>query len=103
MATAAPKGITHARPKARDEKKDGKEKTLKLPSDFGSHANMINAELTGKIIAAKQDAADPWTILTDERGSYATRKSLLDSGLADPNRCADLGVREVVVKELTVA
>lgn len=102
MATA-PKGITHARPKAKDEKKDGSEKAPTLPSDFGSHAGMINAELSGKIAAAKQDAADPWTILTDERGNYATRKSLLDSGLADPNRCADLGVREVVVKELTAA
>jgi hypothetical protein len=100
MATA-PKGITHARPKARDDKKDGKEKALTLPSDFGSHASMINAELSEKITAAKQDAADPWTILTDERGNYATRKSLLDSGLADPNRCADPGVRETVVKELT--
>jgi hypothetical protein len=102
MATA-PKGITHARPKAKDDKKDGKEKTLTLPSDFGSHTNMINAELSGKITAAKQDAADPWAILTDERGNYATRKSLLDSGLADPNRCTDPGVREAVVKELTAA
>jgi len=103
MATAAPKGVTHARPKARDDKKDGKDKAQTFPSDFGSHASMINAELSGKITAAKQDAADPWAILTDERGNYATRKSLLDSGLADPNRCADSGVREVVVKELTAA
>jgi hypothetical protein len=102
MATA-PKGVTHARPKARDDKKDDKDKKLKLPSDFGSHVSMINAELTGTIAAAKQDAADPWAILTDERGNYATRKSLLDSGLADPNRCADLGVREAVVKELAAA
>ena len=102
MATA-PKGITHARPKARDDKKDGKDKAVKYPSDFGSHATMINAELSGKIAAAKQDAADPWTILTDERGNYATRKSLLDSGLSDPNRYSDLGVRETVVKELTTA
>ena len=102
MATA-PKGITHARPKARDDKKDGKGKAQTFLSDFGSHANMINAELSEKIAAAKQDAADPWTILADERGNYATRKSLLDSGLADPNRYADLGVREAVLKELTTA
>ena len=102
-ATTAPKGVTHARPKARDDKKDGKTKAVTYPSDFGSHASMINAELSGKITAAKQDAADTWTILTDERGNYATRKSLLDSGLADPNRCADIGVREAVVKELTAA
>ncbi|MGD0016719.1 MAG: hypothetical protein ABSC38_04275 [Verrucomicrobiia bacterium] len=102
-ATTAPKGVTHARPKAREDKKDGKAKTQTFPSDFGSHASMINAELNNKIVAAKQNAADPWTILTDERGNYATRKSLLDSGLADPNRYGDLGVRETVVKELTKA
>ncbi len=102
MATAAPKaGITHARPKAHDEKKGGKDKAPTFPSQFGSHASMVNAEL--KVADAKQDAADPWQILTDERGHYATRKSRLDSGMADPNRCADQPVREKTVKELTVA
>ena len=48
-ATTAPKGVTHARPKARDDKKDGKGKIQTFPSDFGSHANMINAELSEKI------------------------------------------------------
>ncbi len=102
MATA-PKGITHARPKARDEKKDGKAKTLALPSDFGSHSSMANAEFTEKITTAEPDAGDPWVILTDERGQYATRKSRLDSGLGDPNRYAELGAREKLVKELTKA
>jgi hypothetical protein len=102
--TAAPKaGITHARPKARDDKKKGKGKAPTFPSDFGSHASMINAELNEKIAAAKQDAADPWAILTDERGEYATRKSHLDTGLADPNRFADQPLREKLVKELTAA
>ncbi|MGA2220586.1 MAG: hypothetical protein ABSH21_02210 [Verrucomicrobiia bacterium] len=102
--TAAPKaGITHARPKARDDKKKGKGKAPTFPSDFGSHAGMINAELNEKIAAAKQDAADPWAILTDERGEYATRKSHLDTGLADPNRFADQPLREKLVKELTAA
>lgn len=106
MATAvAPKaGITHARPKAKEEKAGGKkEQRVVYPSDFGSHTSMANEELTGKIAAAKQDAGDPWVILKDERGEYATRKSRLDSGLADPNRCADQPVREKVVKELTAA
>ena len=102
--TVAPKaGITHARPKARDDKKDGKGKAPVFPSEFGSHTSMINAELNEKVAAAKQDAADPWQILTDERGNYATRKQRLDSGLADPNRYADLPAREKVVKELTAA
>ena len=103
--TAAPKaGITHARPKAKDEKGGkGKEKAPTFPSEFGSHTSMINAELNEKIAAAKQDAADPWQILTDERGNYATRKHRLDSGMADPNRYADLPARDKVVKELTAA
>jgi len=102
--TAAPKaGITHARPKARDDKKDAKGKAPVFPTDFGSHTSMINAELNEKVAAAKQDTADPWAILTDERGDYATRKSRLDSGLADPNRYADQPVRDKLVKELTAA
>ena len=102
--TAAPKaGITHARPKAKDEKKEGKGKAPVFPTDFGSHASMVNAELTEKIATAKQDANDPWQILTDERGDYATRKHRLDSGLADPNRYADQSAREKFVKDLMTA
>jgi len=102
MATAAPKaGITHARPKTAAEKKDAKSKAPVYPSEFGSHTSMVNAEL--KVAESKQDAADPWQVLTDERGHYATRKSRLDSGMADPNRCADQPVREKVLKELTAA
>jgi len=102
MATAAPKtGVTHARPKAKDDKKDGKNKAPVFPSDFGSHASMSEAELTAKIAEAKQDAGDAWVILKDERGDYATRKSRLDSGMADPHRFADLPARGNLVKELT--
>ena len=104
MATAAPKaGVTHARPKSATDKKDGKNKGPVYPSEFGSHTSMVNAELTGKIVEAKQDAADAWQVLTDERGNYATRKSRLDSGMTDPNRCADQPIREKAVKELTAA
>ncbi len=102
-STAAPKaGVTHARPKAKDEKAGGKkEQKPTFPSDYGSHASMISAELNDKVAAAKQDAGDPWQILADERGNYATRKSRLDTGMSDPNRCADQVVREKIVKELT--
>jgi hypothetical protein len=97
-------GITHARPKAKDDKKDGKkEQAAKMPSDFGSHTSMTDAELNEKIAAPRQEAADPWVILKDERGSYATRKSRLDTGMADPNRFADLPAREQQVKQLTTA
>ena len=106
MATAtAPKaGTTNARPKSRDDKAGGKkEAKIVYPSEFGSHTSMANEEVTGKISAGKQDATDPWIVLKDERGDYATRKSRLDSGLADPNRCADQPVRDKAVKELSAA
>ena len=104
-STAAPKaGVTHARPKAKDDKAGGKkEQKIVYPSDFGSHSSMINAELNEKVAAAKQDVADPWQVLTDERGNYATRKHRVDSGLADPNRYADQSTREKLVKDLTAA
>src|ERR1017187_2096056 len=104
MATvAAPKaGVTAARPKAKDGKAGGKkEAKVVYPSDFGSHASMANEELSGKIAAGKQDATDSWVILADERGTYATRKSRLESGLGDPNRCADQTMRDKAVKDLT--
>ena len=101
-STAAPKaGTTHARPKAKDEKKGDKAKGPVMPSEFGSHASMVNAELTGKI--AKQDESDPWQVLTDERGNYVTRKHRIDTGMADPNRYADLPAREKQLKELSAA
>ena len=102
MATA-PKGVTAARPKAKDDKKDGKNKGPVFPSEFGSHAGMINAELNKKVAAAKQDATDPWQVLTDERGNYATRKSRIDTGMADTNRFSDLASRDKQVKDLTAA
>jgi thioredoxin reductase len=102
MATAPKAGVTHARPKAKDEKGEkGKAKAPTFPSAFGSHTSMINAELNEKVVTAKQDASDPWQILTDERGNYATRKHRLDTGMADPSRFADQDVREKLVKELT--
>ncbi len=105
MATTAPKGVTHARPKAKVEAKDGKgkEKAPTFPSEFGSHASMTNEELTGKINPARQDATDLWVILLDERGSYATRKSRLDTGLGDPNRYPDQSVRDHKINELIEA
>ena len=101
MATAAKAGVTHARPKAKDDKKEAKAKGPVLPSEFGSHASMVNAEMTEKI--ANQDANDPWQVLTDERGNYATRKHRIDTGLADPNRYADLSAREQQLKGLSAA
>ena len=89
-----------AKAKAKGKDKDAKT-SLKTPSQFGSHASMTNEELNGKIAEAKQDAANPWVILTDERGDYSSRQSELDTGLTDPNRCADQAVRAERVAELT--
>jgi hypothetical protein len=103
-APSAPKtGTTNARPKAKDDKGGKKEAKVVYPSEFGSHASMANEELTGKIAAAGQDATDGWVILVDERGPFATRKSRLDTGLADPNRFLDQPARDKVVKDLTPA
>src|SRR6266478_6499178 len=97
-APSAPKaGTTNARPKAKEGAGGKKEQKVVYPSDFGSHTSMANEELTGKIAAAKQDATDPWVILADERGAYATHKSQLDSGMADPNRCPDQPIRDRLV------
>jgi hypothetical protein len=103
MATAAAKpGVTPARPKPGD-KKSGKDKAPTFPSDFGSHTSMLNAELNEKIVADKQNAGDPWAILKDERGDYATRRSRLDTGMADPFRFADQTIRDQQLKDLTTA
>jgi hypothetical protein len=99
---AAPAKKPAAAPKPAAGKKDAEKKPL-FPSDFGSHASMTDAEATGKIAESKQDAGDPWVILKDERGHYATRKSRLDTGLADPARCATLEEREKSVKQLASA
>jgi hypothetical protein len=103
-APSAPKaGTTNARPKAKDDKGGKKEAKVVYPSEFGSHTSMANEELTGKIAAGSQDATDAWVILVDERGPFATRKSRLDTGLADPNRFLDQPARDKVVKDLTPA
>ena len=103
-APSAPKaGTTNARPKAQTAAGGKKEAKVVYPSEFGSHTSMANEELTGKITAAKQDATDPWVILADERGPFATHKSRLDTGLADPNRYLDQPQRDKVVKDLSAA
>jgi hypothetical protein len=86
--------------KAKSKGKDAKE-AVETPSQYGSHASMTDEDLTGKIAEAKQDAGDGWVILTDERGTYATRQSALDTGLADPLRCAELAIRNERMTELT--
>ena len=50
-------------------------KSITTKSWFGSHSEMVVDELSnGKVVCE------------DDTGKYITTKSMLDSGLADPNR-----------------
>lgn len=52
------------------------QETIEVPSLYGSHASMI------------EEGAEAGTavILRDEKGTYATTRDRLDTGLADPRR-----------------
>ena len=60
-------------------KKEEKRKTG-FPSDYGSHASMVDKEETEKL------GDDNKVVLRDKSGTYVTERKRLDSGLADPNR-----------------
>ena len=78
------------------------DKNTDMPSMFGSHAEMINHELTEQISEnAKEDVSlfklltnhnveelgmTELVVLTDSYGDYLTVTRYLDSGLADVNR-----------------
>ena len=49
--------------------------TIEVPSLYGSHASMVQEELS-----------DGTVVLLDEKGKYSTTKDRLDTGLADPRR-----------------
>lgn len=51
-----------------------------FPSQFGSHASMVDQEKTVKL------GQDNLVACLDEYGVYVTEKNRLDSGCADPNR-----------------
>lgn len=52
----------------------------KWPSDFGSHASMIDEAETTEL-------NDPIkVVIRDDHGTYITLRNRLDNGLADPNR-----------------
>ena len=54
-----------------------KEEKYITPSDFGSHASMVEEGT---------EAEDGWVVLRDEKGLYSTSVDRLDTGLADPRR-----------------
>ena len=49
--------------------------TITTKSWFGSHSEMI-----------VEDKGDGTVVCQDDRGKYITTMSMIDSGLADPNR-----------------
>ncbi len=55
----------------------------KYPSQFGSHASMIDIEATEALNDPKL------VVLVDEHGPYTTGKDRLDDGLADPKRYSE--------------
>lgn len=65
---------------AKYKAKEDKPKKSDYPSQYGSHASMIDEEATAKL-------KDPSRVICkDDHGLYETDRSRLDSGLADPNR-----------------
>ena len=52
----------------------------RYPSEYGSHAGMVDEEAT----KALNDPA--LVVCVDDHGPYQTKRTFVDSGLADPNR-----------------
>jgi len=57
-----------------------KKEEPKYPSLYGSHAVMVDSEMTEKLNDEEK------VVCRDDGGTYITLKSRLDNGLADPNR-----------------
>lgn len=66
------------------EEAGAKKQGPKYPSPFGSHASMVQKELTEEL--QKQNPA--LAVLEDETGLYVTETARLDNRMADPNRYA---------------
>lgn len=66
----------------------------KYPSNYGSHKSMVVEEWTEKV-------SDPkFVVLQDDNGFYATERTRLDSGLADPYRYVGSEYKARLLKEL---
>ena len=57
-------------------------KEVIYPSQYGSHASMVDADATEKLNNPDM------VVCRDKYGPYTTLKSRLDTNLADPNRYA---------------
>jgi regulation of enolase protein 1 (concanavalin A-like superfamily) len=71
--------------------KQEKEVQPTYPSDYGSHASMVDKDETKKLnegIEFDDLSSTDSVVITTDKGSYTTVKNRLDTGMADPNRYA---------------
>ena len=71
--------------------KKEKEVQPTYPSDYGSHASMVDMEATKELnegIEFDDLSSTASVVIATEKGSYTTVKNRLDTGMADPNRYA---------------
>jgi hypothetical protein len=68
--------------KAKVSKTESQSKKLNYPSLFGSHASMVDQELTNELNDENK------VVCRDDHGTYVTEKKNLDNGMADVNRNA---------------
>ena len=80
------------------EEAGAKKQQAKFPSVFGSHASMINKELTAELQKQHPESS----VLEDENGAYITENARLDTHMADPNRYASEKYRKDLLSKLAV-
>jgi len=66
-----------------------KEEEYIYPSRFGSHSSMVDDEKTISLRDLSEIKEDE-VALEDENGLYISKLKRVDSGLADPNRYANV-------------
>jgi hypothetical protein len=74
---------------AKYQAKKEKEVLPTYPSDYGSHASMVDKEATKTLnegIEFDNLSSTDSVVIDTDTGSYTTSKNRLDTGLADPNR-----------------
>jgi len=74
---------------AKYQTKKEKEVQPTYPSDYGSHASMVNKEATKVLnegIEFDDLSSDASVVIDMDKGSYTTTKGRLDNGFADPRR-----------------
>jgi len=74
---------------AKYQAKKEKEVLPTYPSDYGSHASMVDKEATKTLnegIEFDNLSSTDSVVIDTDTGIYTTSESRLDTGLADPNR-----------------